>query len=493
MTTSERAVVNAILRTDLGVFSERCFNILNPGTTFIPNWHIDALTYELERVRRGENLRLIICMPPRSLKSLLCSVAFPAFILGHDPTKRLIVASYNTDLATKHANDCRAILQARWFHRLFPGTRIAPTKNSEAEVTTTRHGYRLATSVGGSLTGRGGDMIIIDDPLKALDASSDSKRKGVNEWFINTLLSRLDDLRTGAIVVVMQRLHVDDLVGALLQGPDNWVILSLPAVAERDERIRIGESETDYHFRRVGDLLHPERLPLEKLNNIRASQGPDIFAAQYQQNPVVPGGNMIKREWVRRYETLPTRTPATHVLQSYDPALGQGEQNSWSVCTTWYFHEGKYYLVDVLRARFDYPTLEAQAIAHAQHHRPSCTLVEATGVGPALASKLRNNGFPVIEVKVEHNKETRMSVQSGKFASGQVLFPHRASWLNDLEDELFAFPASRYDDQVDSISQALAYEIKTSQYTDESLKGFRNFVNAMAFDSYFGRLTGRPW
>ena len=329
--------------------------------------------------------------------------------------------------------------------------------------------------------------------MKASDALSDSKRTEVNEWFFNTLLSRLDDPQTDAIIVLMQRLHVDDLAGVLQQGPENWVVLNLPAIAERDEQIRIGEGESDYHFRRVGDVLHPDRLPLATLNNIRARRGPDIFAAQYQQNPVPPGGNMIKREWLRRYETLPARTPTTHVLQSYDPALAQGENNSWSVCTTWYFQDGKYYLVDVLRARFDYPTLEAQAIAHAQHHRPTRILVEATGVGPALAAELRKIGFSTVEVKVEHNKETRMSVQSGKFASGHILFPNRAPWLNDLEEELFAFPGSRYDDQVDSISQALACEIKTTAYTDRSLKGFENLANGLAFDNYFGRLTGRPW
>jgi predicted phage terminase large subunit-like protein len=492
MMTSEQAVVNAILRRNLVSFSRRCFTTLNPGKIFVPNWYHEAVAYPLERVRAGEIRLLIINLPPRTLKSLMCSVAFPAYVLGHDPTKRIIVPSYGNELAIKLANDCRVILQSPWYQRLFPRTRISRMKNSETEVTTTLHGYRLATSVGGSLTGRGGDIIIIDESLKPQDAYSQSKRQAVNDWFVDTVLSRLDDQRTGTIIIVMQRLHVDDLVGALLRVSGNDpVVLSLPAIAERDEQIEIGKN--DYHFRREGDLLDPERLPREVLDVIKAHQGPDVFAAQYQQNPVPPGGNMIKREWIRRYETLPARTSSTYVLQSYDTASKEGEQNSWSVCTTWHVREGNYYLADVLRARFDYPTLEAQALAHAQHHKPTCILVEATGVGPALASKLRGRGFRVIEVQVEHNKETRMSVQSGKFASGRVLFPNGAPWLNDLLDELCAFPGSRFDDQVDSVSQALAHEIKTSYWTEKSLRGFDNLVNGLAFDAYFGRLTGRPW
>jgi predicted phage terminase large subunit-like protein len=197
---------------------------------------------------------------------------------------------------------------------------------------------------------------------------------------------------------------------------------------------------------------------------------------------------MIKRDWIRRYDSLPLRTPATHVLQSYDTASGTGEHNSWSVCTTWHVQEGNYYLVDVLRLRCDYPTLEAQAIEHARYHRPTCILVEATGVGPALASKLKTSNFLVVEVKVDHNKQARMSVQSGKFASGKVHFPHRASWLKELEEELFAFPASGYDDQVDSISQALAREIKKTGWTKESLEGLERLGNGLAFGNFLSKI-----
>jgi predicted phage terminase large subunit-like protein len=144
-------------------------------------------------------------------------------------------------------------------------------------------------------------------------------------------------------------------------------------------------------------------------------------------------------------------------------------------------------------ARFDYPTLRAQAVEHARVHRPTIILIEDTGVGTALVSELRNQGFSVVGVKVEHNKEIRMAIQCGKFESGLVVFPRRASWLDDLEAELFAFPGSPHDDQVDSISQALAYQIKRSLWTDKSLEGLANFTNAMAFDSNFGRMTGRPW
>ena len=199
---------DAIVRNDFVSFIQKCFHLLLPKVPFLINWHIFAIAFHLELVRVGKIKRLIINLPPQSLKSIMSSVAFPAFVLGYDSSKHLIVVSYGSELAAKLGNDCRAVLQSAWYQRLFPGTRISRLKNTEAEVMTTRHGYRLATSVGGTLTGRGGDFVIIDDPIKPQDAYSDSMRESANDWFDNTLLTRLDDKRTGAIILVMQRLHL---------------------------------------------------------------------------------------------------------------------------------------------------------------------------------------------------------------------------------------------------------------------------------------------
>jgi predicted phage terminase large subunit-like protein len=417
------------------------------------------------------------------------SVALPAFILGHDPTKRLIVVSYGTELSTKHAIDFRAVINSSWYRRVFPGTRISKAKNTESEVMTTAGGYRLATSIDGTLTGRGGDIIIIDDPLKPIDALSESKRERVNQWYFNTLLSRLDDKQAGAVIVVMQRLHMDDLSGALLRDRKEWTHLKLSAIAESDEQIPIGSSR--FYQRQYGDVLHPEREPMSVLESIRAQLGADTFTAQYQQSPIPPGGAMIKRIWVCRYEQLPTpRNP--FVIQSWDTANKDGGQNDWSVCTTWLIHENGYYLVDVLRGRFDYPTLKARVLEHANLHRPSKILIEDTGVGTALIQELRGSPFSAIPIKAEHDKQTRMSIQSGKFESARVYFPHYAPWLAELEAELFAFPNSRFDDQVDSISQALGHEMHDG-WDETSLANFGKFVEALAFDRYIGRATGRPW
>jgi hypothetical protein len=198
---------HALLRTDFRAFVHKVFNSLSPGQTYIPTWNVEAIAYQLERVRRGEIRRLIINMPPRSLKSIAASVAFPAFVLGRDPSRRIICVSYSGDLAKKHSNDFRAVIESPWYRAAFPKTRIGSFKNTENEIEFTARGFRMATSVGGTLTGRGGDIIVIDDPLKPDDAMSESKRSAANQWFSNTLLSRLDDKRTGAIVVVMQRVH----------------------------------------------------------------------------------------------------------------------------------------------------------------------------------------------------------------------------------------------------------------------------------------------
>ena len=257
----------------------------------------------LRRVRHGEIRRLIINMPPRSLKSIAASVAFPAFVLGHDPSRRIICVSYSGDLAKKHSNDFRAVLESPWYRSAFPTTRIGPFKNSETEIELTARGFRLATSVGGTLTGRGGEIIVIDDPLKPDDALSETKRSAANQWFTNTLLSRLDDKRTGAIVVVMQRVHIDDLTGFLLAQSDEWEVLSLPAVADSDEIIPLSAERT--YRRQSGEALSPEREPLHVLEALKLQIGSDAFSAQYQQAPAPPGGAMVKRHWIKRYTELP--------------------------------------------------------------------------------------------------------------------------------------------------------------------------------------------
>jgi hypothetical protein len=316
----------------------KVFVTLEPGQAYVPNWHLEAIGYQLERVRRGEIMRLIINMPPRSLKSMTASVAFPAFVLGHNPTRRIICVSYSGDLAKKHANDFRAVLEAPWYRSVFPTARIGQ-KDSETEIELTARGSRLATSVGGTLTGRGGDLIIIDDPLKPDDAYSEIKRNAANGWFKNTLLSRLDDKRTGAIIIVMQRVHMDDLTGFVTSQSDEWEVLNLAAIAEVDEVIPI--SDTDVHRRRIGEALSPVREPLSVLENMKLQLGSDAFSAQYQQMPVPPGGAIIKRHWIKRYAELPLQRECFLILQSWDTASKGGPENDFSVCTTWFIsHSG---------------------------------------------------------------------------------------------------------------------------------------------------------
>jgi len=277
---------------------------------------------------------------------------------------------------------------------------------------------------------------MIDDPLNSMDALSESKRQYGNDWYHTNFPMRLDDKRTGAIVIVAQRLHYDDLVDTLLRSGEQWTVLKLPAIAEEEQKIPIGPGK--FHIRRISEALHSEREPLSELELIRTLK-PDIFAAQYQQTPVPPGGFMIKRQWIHRYDQLPDRTPSSIDIQSWDTAAKDGAENDWSVCTTWRIQDGKYYLIDVLRKKLDYPSLKAQAIAHARKFSANKIFIEDIGIGTALIQELKKAGFPTIAVKPERNKRTRISIQSAKFESGLVLFPRQAHWLAEFEAELFAF------------------------------------------------------
>lgn len=452
---NEQTVYNQILRTDFAAFMHRCMRHLNPGAVFMPNWHLDAIAYRLQRVRDGEVTRLIINLPPRYLKSLTVSVILPAFLLGHNPWLKIFGISYGTELSAKHAADFRAIVESDWYRRTFPNMRIS--RAAESDVFTSKRGFRKSTSVNAALTGLGGDIFIIDDPQKPVDAQSETQRNGVTQWFSNTLRSRLDNKETGVIIVVMQRVHLLDLTGYLTEHSDEWNVLSLPAIAEVDEEIAIGPGK--FYHRRAGEALHPAYELLATLEKLRNEVGFDVFAAQYQQAPVPPGGAMIRKPWLCYYDAVPPRTYQTKVIQSWDTAAKNGAQNDWSVCTTWLIHEKHFYLLDVTRGRYEYPQLRATAIALAERYKPDTILIEDASTGVALAQELRQaQTFAVRPIPVERDKIGRLYVQQAKFEAGLVLFPRAAPFLATLEAELLTFPQGKTDDQVDSVSQALSYK-----------------------------------
>ena len=216
-----------VLRRDLMSFIERSFYELNPRAQLLPSPHIEVMVSKLEALRRGDIKRLIITLPPRHLKSHCASIAFPAWYLGHQPSNHVICVSYGQDLADKLARDCRTVMQSAWYKSLLP-TRLAD-RLAVHDFATTLLGTRMATSVGGVLTGRGGDLIIIDDALKPDEALSETRRKAVNDWYDNTLLSRLNDKANGRMVIIMQRLHQEDLVGHVLEQ-EPWEVVSFPAI-----------------------------------------------------------------------------------------------------------------------------------------------------------------------------------------------------------------------------------------------------------------------
>jgi predicted phage terminase large subunit-like protein len=447
---------NTIVRRDLYAFIQRSFHELNPTTKFLPNWHIEVVASALEACRRGDTKRLIITQPPRSLKSLSASVAFVAYLLGHNPAAQIICASYGQDLANKHALDCRTILASAWYQALFPHTRLSPERQSLQEFMTTRQGFRLATSVGGVLTGRGADVIIIDDPLKPDEALSGSQRKTANDWFDHSLYSRLNNKKNGCIILVQQRLHEDDLVGHVL-GIEPWQVIRFPAIAEEDETHVIQTPYGTRRFkRRAGEVLHPDREPLEVLNHIREALGEYNFAGQYQQSPAPFGGGLVKAEWFKTYTAADLPRKFEMIFQSWDTANKPTELSDYSVCTTWGVKEKHLYLLQVIRRRLGYPELKRAVREQAGAFNPQTIMIEDKASGTQLIQELVNEGMHEIKkYEPTMDKIMRMHSVTSTIENGFVHLPDKAAWLGEYLHELSTFPNGKYDDQADSTSQAL--------------------------------------
>jgi predicted phage terminase large subunit-like protein len=446
--------VQAMLRNDFAFFCRGTFKTLLPSTTILWNWHLDLIANRLEDILQGRYRNLIINIPPRYGKSLIASVAFPAFILGHDPTAEVVCVSYGQDLAEHTALNTRRLMASPMYEEAF-STRLVSRRAKLSELRTTEGGTRLATSVDGMLTGRGGNFLIIDDPLKPSEALSATQREAVNRWYDNTTVTRSNDKENGVKIVIMQRLHEDDLIGHLLrQG--NWELLSLPAIAETDERHEIRTiSGTKVIERREGEALHPERESLARIQEVREAMGPYTYAAQYQQRPAPEGGGIVQLEWFHRFD-LAHPPIFDRVVQSWDTANKPTELSDYSVCTTWGIKGRNAFLIHVYRNRVDYPALKAAVRELAEHHQANEILVEECASGIQLCQELAGQVRGLRAIKPNgKDKVMRMHAQTGLIASGRVFLPHRAPWLETYENELAMFDRGRFDDQVDSTSQAL--------------------------------------
>lgn len=299
--TLPHAYLNQLLRHRYDFFVEKVLASVSPGVTFLPNWHLSLIGEYLAACARGEITRLIINMPPRMLKSVTVSVAWPAWLLGHNPAQRIMVASYAQSLSTKHSLDTRLVMQSAWYGQLFPETRISPDQNEKEKFVTTKRGHRIAVSVGGAATGEGGNILIIDDPINPLQAMQGSARAQVNGWFDHTFSSRLDDKKRGAIVLVMQRLHAEDLSGYLM-AKGGWEQLVLPAIAPQDAMYEKGRV---HHHRKAGDALHEAREDAGAIARAARELGSAHFAAQYQQQPVTEESSMLSLSWFKRFDLEP--------------------------------------------------------------------------------------------------------------------------------------------------------------------------------------------
>jgi predicted phage terminase large subunit-like protein len=461
-------VLMALVRSDLNIHIRKTFLTVSPADDYMENWHIQAMAYHLQQVLDGKCKRLIITMPPRHGKSIATSVAFPSFILGHRPDARIIGMSYSQDLATKFSIDTRTVMDQPWYLNGFPQTRIRKKQDTQEGFFTTRLGYRMSTSVGGSLTGHGGDFLIIDDPHKAEEAQSETKRKQVIDWFNQTVATRLNDPENGCIVLVQQRFHEDDLAGHLLdQG--GWTHLNLPALAEGYEEIPIGPNQL--HIRNMGDPLHPERMSADALKDKREEMGPLAFAGQYQQRPSPAGGAIVQREWLRSYGSSFRPKPQHHmVIQSWDPAFTINGTSKFTVCTTWAYQDYRLYLLHVLRSKMKFHDLRKYIPFHADKYGASKVLIEASGPGEGLYDEIqRLNPSLYMGSKPTLSKEIRLLMVVQHIALGRLVLPETAPWLQCFLDELLGFPNTKHDDQVDTVSQVFKW---LQHYTDTPPYGY---------------------
>jgi predicted phage terminase large subunit-like protein len=414
--------------------------------------YLEYLVSELTGIAEGRETRLIINLPPRHLKSVLTSIVFVAWLLGRDPKLRIAVISHSQALASDLASKTLQLISSDFYRRVFPGLHLRDNGRKAMDFVTTEGGGRYAASFETGITGRGFDVIIIDDPISAHHVKSEKERANVNENFDTMIASRLDDQIRGAMIVVGQRMHEDDLSGNLLQK-GGWKHICLPLVAEEAASHSYGKS--CWH-RAVGEPLLAGQWPEPIIRRKREEVGEPIFAAQYQQNPSAAFGELIRPDQILHFSELPP--DARRVALSWDTAVKTGSDNSYTVCLVIARDARRHYVVDVLRIRLDPVQMRDAALGLIAAYKPSKILIEDASSGTGLASMLAERGHHTeLRPTGGRGKEERLESQLHMFAQHRVLIKKNQPWTVELESELMRFPFSKHNDQVDALTQYLTW------------------------------------
>ncbi len=458
------SLCKTILKNDLSMFIAQVVETVDPAANYLHNWHVDLIAEYLRACQTGEITRLIINIPPRHLKSISVAVAFPAWLLGHNPSEQIMCASYSQELSFKHSLDCRLIVQNPWYQQLFPDTKLVEDQNTKRKFVTAERGYRLATSVGGTATGEGGNFLIVDDPINAMQGQSEVMRTGANTWFDQTFSNRLNDKKKGCIIVIMQRLHEEDLTGHLLKK-GGWEHLKLPMIAEEEEVLEKGSIR---RVRHIGDYLHADRMGETEIAREKSALGPYGFAGQYQQRPSPEGGGEFRKEWIQYYDTLALNTLNKYIL--IDPANSKAKDSDYTaICVIGVGADQNIYVIDWIRDKLNVrERADALFELHAKY-KPLGVGYEKFGMQTdsdwvKLEMEHRNYRFHITEVSGTISKEARIRRLIPYFYNSKIYLPrviHKSNHENKpieiidqfIHQEYLTFPVGLHDDMMDALSR----------------------------------------
>jgi predicted phage terminase large subunit-like protein len=440
------------VQTEFLVFAAKAFVVLNKGRCLDNDKYLKLLAKFLTKVAAGKIKRLVISMPPRHAKTFMASICLPAWILAHDASAKILVLSYGQDLADKIAYAIRAILRSHWFRQAFD-TRLAKDRAKVMDFVTTDGGGVRSLSIEGGVTGLGADFIIIDDPVEIKDCDNSKRLQRVNDLFDDEIQTRLDHPKKGGIVIVAHRLNEDDLPGHVLKK-GGWKQLKLPLIAPKAHTYKLADDKI--WRREKGELLRRRAFKRHHIEELRQSKHPG-FETLWQQNPGGRDRLRIKEKY------FPTFAPELQIRElpvvlSIDPGQKGGPTNSFSVIQVWAPKDGAHLLLDQWREQATYSEFRTQAWLFIRKYRPSVVLIEATGQGPALSSDIRLQlGMEVVMITPAGDKVERLRKHRRTIRCGLVQLAQDAVWYQAFIDEAVQFPYGPFDDQMDALSQYLAY------------------------------------